>query len=163
MTMPYGSVEEPEVTETSVQSIPVHVVSSDAKPGKSIAPEFGRWRTILVSSAVNQTSITPGAARLASRSLRRHRLHIIVNASVVAQPTIDGIIVGSRDEINTGMPAVPGQLGGYLQIGDSVRWECQAELWVCYPATNTNPVYVTVCDEVFASDPEAYLENEAGR
>jgi hypothetical protein len=163
MTMPWGSTEEPEVVEVGHQSIPVHVVSSDAKPGKSLAAEFGRWRTILVSNTVGPASITPGAQRIASRSLRRHRVHIIVNSTVVAQPTIDGVIVGSREEISSGSPAIPGQLGGYLQIGDSVRWEVQAELWVCYPTTNTNPVYVTVCDEVYASDPEAYLENEAGR
>lgn len=160
MTIPIGAAEEPDTMMVGRSSIPVHVVSSDAKPGKQLAAEFGRWRTVLVSSAVGPISITPGAARLANRSLRRKRLHIIVNASVINQPSIDGVIVGSREEINAGMPAVPGQLGGYLQIGDSVRWECQAELWVCYPSTNVNPVYVTVCDEQFASDPEAYLENE---
>src|SRR5580700_6044837 len=139
MTMPYGSTEEPEVVLTEMQSVPVHVVSSDAKPGKSIGAEFGRWRTILVSSAVGPQSITPGAQRLLNRSLRRHRAHIIVNATVLAQPTIDGVIVGSREEITSGQPAIPGQLGGYLQIGDNVRWEVQSELWVCYPATNTDP------------------------
>lgn len=162
MTMPWGSTEEPDVIEVAHQSIPVHVVSSDAKPGRSLAAEFGRWRTVLISNVTNQTSVTPGAVRIASRSLRRHRVHIIVNGTVVAQPSIDGVIVGSRDEINSGMPAVPGQLGGYLQIGDSVRWEVQAELWACYPVTNVSPVYVTVCDEVYASDPEAYKENKAG-
>jgi hypothetical protein len=160
VTMPWGSTEEPDVVETEFQSVPVHVVSTDAKPGKSIGTEFGRWRTVLVSNVVNQTSVTPGATRLLNRSLRRHRAHIIINASVVNQPTIDGVILGSREEINSGMPAVPGQLGGYLQLGDNVRYEAQAELWVCYPLTNTSPVYVTVCDEVYASDPEAWREDQ---
>jgi hypothetical protein len=160
MTMPLGSAEEPDVIETGTESIPVHVVSSDAKPGKSIGTEFGRWRTFIVSNVIGPYSITPGAQRLLNRSLRRHRAHIIVNGTVVAQPSIDGVIVGNREEITGGMAAVPGQLGGYLQIGDNVRWEVQQELWVCYPATNTDAVYVTVCDEIYASDPDAWREDK---
>ena len=161
MTMPYGSAEEPEIAEIELGTVPVRVVSSDAKPGKSIGTEFGRWRTIVVSSAVNQSSVTPGAQRLLNRSLRRHRAHIIINATVIAQPVIDGVIVGSREEITSGNAATPGLLGGYLQIGDNVRWECQSELWVCYPSTNTNSVYVTICDEVYASDPDAWkMDNQ---
>jgi hypothetical protein len=160
MTMPQGSTEEPTVTFTDQPSIPVHVVSSFAKPGKAIGAEFGRWRTFYVANVLGPYSSTPGAQRLLNRSLRRHRAHIIVNASVVAQPSIDGVIVGGREEITSGSTAIPGQLGGYLQIGDSVRWEVQQELWVCFPSTNTDPVYVTVCDEVYASDPESYLDEE---
>jgi hypothetical protein len=161
VTMPEGSAEEPTVTFTEQPAIPVHVVSTSAKPGKSIGAEFGRWRTYLVANVAGPYSATPGAQRLLNRSLRRHRAHIIVNASVVAQPAIDGVIVGGREEITSGSPAIPGQLGGYLQIGDSVRWEVQQELWVCFPSTNTDPVYVTVCDEIYASDPDSAMgENE---
>lgn len=241
MTMPWGSTEEPEVEEHIPQSVPVHVVSSDAKPGKSIAPEFGRWRTFLITSAVGQDSATPGAKRLLNRSLRRHRAHILVNSSagsflstpsVAGFPSIatsgtaiqnpfaypvsvvlagftatqvfvngilvgasngtyivpgygalsvtftvlgtttpsgipvsnpqnpfDGVIVGGREEIVSGLPMTPGNLGGYLQIGDNVRWESQQELWVAYPASNTAPVLVSVCDEVYASDSEAWKED----
>jgi hypothetical protein len=160
MTMPEGSTEEPMMALGTHPSRPIHVVNSSAKPGKSIGTEFGRWRTFLITNAVGPNSATPGAARLLNRSLRRHRAHIIVNATVAGQPVIDGVIVGGREEIASGSPAIPGQLGGYLQIGDSVRWECQQELWVCYPSTNTDPVYVTVCDEVYGSDPESYKDDE---
>jgi hypothetical protein len=160
MTMPQGSTEEPTVVFTEQESIPVHVVSSYAKPGKSIGTEFGRWRTYLVSNVVGPYSATPGAQRLLARSLRRHRAHIIVNATVVAQPSIDGVIVGNREEITSGSPAIPAQLGGYLQIGDNVRWEVQQELWVCYPSTNTDSVYVTICDEIYASDPDEWRNEE---
>ena len=271
MTMPWGSTEEPTVMETGVDSIPVHVVSTDAKPGKSAAAEFGRWRTFTVANTVGPYSITPGAQRIASRSLRRHRLLLKVNATVgndgtslsnsgsvtepgalatiakigplaagtytvswvvglagtlgtddannfeifvtntnqtvpslnpeavgqysqpsqiitvqagsfidvlavaaataatiysaqvtatqLAQSSTDGVIVGNREEICSGSPAIPGQLGGYLQIGDNYRWEVQQELWVCYPSTNSGlPVYVTVCDEVYASAPDAWKD-----
>jgi hypothetical protein len=160
MTMPWGSTEEPEIIETMSQSIPVHVVSSDARPGKNVGAEFGHWRTVVVSNTVLAVSTTPGAQRLCNRSLRRHRLHIIVNASVTAQPVTDGVLVGSREEINSGNPAAIGSMGGYLQIGDSVRWECQGELWVAYPVSNTDPVYVTVCDEVYASDSEEWRNSD---
>jgi hypothetical protein len=160
VTMPQGSAEEPTVTLTEQPTIPVHVVSTDAKPGKNIGTEFGRWRTFLISNTVGPNSATPGAQRLLNRSLRRHRAHIIVNATVAAQTVTDGVIVGGREEIASGSPAIPGQLGGYLQIGDSVRWEVQQELWVCYPSTNVAAVYVTVCDEVYASDPEAYRDED---
>jgi hypothetical protein len=160
MTMPQGSTEEPTVIETMTQSIPVHVVSSDAKPGKTLAAEFGRPRTILVTNTVGAVSVTPGAQRLINRNLRRRRCHIIVNATVVAQPSIDGVMIGSREEINSGVPMVPGNVAGYLQIGDNLRYEAQPELWVAYPSTNTSPVYVTVIDEIYASDPEAYKESD---
>src|ERR1700752_2934373 len=117
MTMPEGSAEEPDVMITGMESVPVHVVSTDAKPGKSIAPEFGRWRTVLVANVVGPNSITPGAQRLFNRSLRRHRGHIIVNATVAGQPVTDGVLIGSREEITSGQAAIPGQLGGYLQVG----------------------------------------------
>jgi hypothetical protein len=161
MTMPQGSTEEPDdVVFTMPESIPVHVASSDVRLEKSISPEFGRWRTIIVSNVVGPLSATPGAQRLVNRSRRRHRTRIVVNASVVNQPVIDGVIIGSRDEITSGLPAVPGQLGGYLQIGDDVPYEAQAELYVCYPSTNTNSVYVTVCDEVYASSPESHEKKD---
>jgi hypothetical protein len=293
MTMPWGSTEEPTVVETEFQSVPVHVVSTSAKPGKQIGTEFGRWRTFVVSNAVGQNSVTPGAQRLLNRSLRRKRAHIIVNGSVgggVAQQTLpqsnpaaganftytnntgasqtlvtaqgtfttsavvlnrfislqgfdagahkifqagdltaiaanstatlfsyvgapqingatgsvyapmpqgvvipaggtvqfvaspidagdqwsnisltfaassqsgtDGVIVGSREEITSGQAATPGNLGGYLQIGDNVRYESQAELWVCYPSTNGASVLVSVCDEVYASDAESWKEDD---
>jgi hypothetical protein len=279
MTMPQGSTEEPSVTLTGQPSIPVHVVSSYAKPGKSIGTEFGRWRTFLVTSTVGNDSATPGARRLLNRSLRRHRAHIIVNAALAsstpfggvtqtaygsitdpgafdgfvftpsltagtyvltvtaffsgtveaadaanmevtgsgitgmripvppvanvpvtvsqtvtlaaaaavgvqsitagsnaavvynanisAQPvasggnsSLDGVIIGGREEIASGNAMTPGQVGGYLQIGDNIRWEVQQELWVAYPVTNSGPVFVSVCDEVYASDPDSFLGDE---
>ena len=281
MTMPYGSTEEPDVIETEKTSIPVRVVSTDAKPGKAIAPEFGRWRTFLVTSALGNDLAVPGARRIANRSLRRHRIHIIINSSVTpvgsspvtaastfaaaasstatlaagasitgfditvgqaasantvpvtvtgatggtltytmtiegtgvaapvlsirfpqpltpanpavgiavtftgnanspagdinvfgltaatgTQPLTDGVIVGGREEIAalvTGGGSQPQNNplngytpGGYLQIGDNVRYESQQELWVAYPASNSAPVLVSTCDEVYASDPDAW-------
>lgn len=276
MTMPYGSVEEPDVTLTEEPTVAVRVVSSGSRPTRNIGTEYGRWRTVLVSSTVGPNSITPGAQRLANRSLRRKRMRIYVNAAasastpnngvsyasengavtspaaggvlattgvlpagtyivtlavnlagtvvqgtdnnnvrlnvngatytivpndivtgqqdfgpftvtttggtailaqanaagtaasiyaaqVVATPVTgsagggnaltDGVIVGGREEIASGQPAIPGQLGGYLQIGDNADYESQQELWVCYPATNQGPVYVTTCDLTYGSDP----------
>jgi hypothetical protein len=159
-TAVYGSAEEPDVMLTERQSIPVHVASSDAKPGKPLAAEFGRWRTIIVSNVVGPYSITPGAVRLLNRSLRRKRAQIIVNATIAAQAVTDGVIVGSREEICSGNAGVIGSLGGFLDLGTSIRYEAQAELWVCYPVSNANSVLVTICDEVYASDPDSYFENE---
>jgi hypothetical protein len=277
VTMPWGSTEEPTTTMTGRESIPVHVVSTDAKPGKTIAPEFARWRTFLISNTVGPNSITPGAQRILNRSLRRHEARIIVNGSgtlgspsydgegeaplpvaagqtvaslnggnpippgeytlsgstmlsgtgtvadinnmalyvgatqvtilsngdgneqlfplpnitftvpaggaVVSikilaagsgtanywasfvgtpanQPNTDGVIIGGREEISSGQPATPGNLAGYLQIGDNVTYKGQQELWVCYPSTNLAPVYVTVLDMQYASDPDAWREDE---
>jgi hypothetical protein len=236
-TGPYGFAEEPTVIETFSQSIPVHVVSTDAKPGKAIGTEFGRWRTFYVSNTVSGLSATPGAQRLLNRSLRRHRAligvasagpvtaaapalasiatsgtavqnttgnavqvtlagftatQVFVNGVLVgagngaytvpaygslsvtftvlgtttwaslpqAQSSLDGVIIGAREEITSGLPAIPGYLGGYVQLGSNFRWEVQAELWVCFPQTNTGPVYVTVCDEIYASDPDAWKESQ---
>jgi hypothetical protein len=282
--MPWGTTEEPNKTLTMPDSIPVHVVSSYARPGKQIGTEFGQFRTFAITSAVGGVSTTPGAVRLCSRSLRRKRLHIIVNASIganggavtatgsttdpgagaiiasisnaqllavapqgtswqvtwvaslqgtvtaadgnnmelsmplgtprevgifpgadgnygqlpivltpatgqnitvnaiaaasgasavyaaqisatpVAQDGTDGVVVGSREFINSGNPLsiVSGVgNGGYLQIGDNIRWECQQELWAAWPSTNSGPpVYVTVCDEQYASDPEEWRNEE---
>lgn len=158
--MPYGSAEEPDIELVEAPAFAVRVVSSDAKPGKAVAPEFARWRTILVSNVQGPNSITSGAQRLFNRSLRRHRGHIFVLPTITAQTSTDGVILGSREEIASGQPAVPGQLGGFLPIGVSVRWEGQAELWVCYPSTNAAAVYVTTCDEQYASDSEAYKGSE---
>jgi hypothetical protein len=280
MTMPMGSTEEPEVLMIGHQSLPVHVVSSDAKPGKTIAPEFGRFRSFLVANVVGPYSITPGAQRILNRSLRRYEARIKVNGSayslpnggtsyasengavtspaaggvlattgvvpagtysvmlylsmagtpaqgtdnnnvrlnvnnatytivpnnigtapqqfgpftvttdgihailaqanaagtagsiyaaqVVATPeaaagnnsATDGILIGGREEITSGAAANIGSLGGYLQIGDNITYRAQQELWVCYPASNAGPVYVTVLDMQYASDPDAYREFE---
>jgi len=151
VSMPWGSTEEPETERVELGTVPVHVVSSGIKTEKSVGTEFGRWRTLLVANVVNQDCVTPGGQRLLNRSLRRHRALIGVFATIAAQPVLDGVIVGSPGEIASGNPAVPGRLGGYLPIGSNFRYESQAELWVCYPSTNVNPVYVTICDEVYAS------------
>lgn len=241
MTMPYGSAEEPDVILTEHPAVAVHVVSSDARPGKSIGTEFGHWRTVLVSSALGMFSVTPGAQRLVSRSLRRRRAILVVSSSgpVVTTPPVagfpaiavsgtaiqnpfaypvsvvlagftatqvfvngilsgagngtyivpgfgtlsvtftvlgvttpngipasnpqssfDGVIIGTREEITSGTPTTPGLLGGYIPIGRNVNYDAQPELWVAYPTTNTAPVYIAVCDEVYASDSEDWKETE---
>lgn len=151
MTMPWGATEEPNVEFAMEQSVAPIVVSSGAKSGKSLAAEFARWRTTIVSSALGADSATPGAKRLLNRNQRRHRAHIFIIPSIVAQPVTDGIILGGREEICAGVPAVIGSLAGFLPVGISVRWEGQGELWVCFPASNANPVIVTTCDEIYAS------------
>ena len=160
MTMPYGSTEEPEVDFKMAQAIPVHVASSAAKPGKTLAAEFGQWRTITVSSAIGAVSATPGAQRLLNRSQRRHRALVFILATVAAQPVTDGVILANRETINSGVAMTPGLVGGFLPIGSNFRLEVQAELWVAFPNTNTDSVYVTVCDEVYASDPESWKAYE---
>jgi hypothetical protein len=154
MTMPYGeyATEEPDMLFVEEQSIAPHVVSSGKS--KSIGAEFGQFRTFLVANVVQGVSSTPGAQRIANRSLRRKRLLIAVMPTIAAQAVLDGAIFGSREFINSGNPMNPslGIGAGYLQIGISLRWECQQELWVAYPTTNVNSVFVTVCDEVFASE-----------
>jgi hypothetical protein len=153
-TLPYGAVEEADAVLTERRAFPVHVVSSSAKPVKPIGTEYGQFRTVVVANTVGQDSATPGAKRLLNRNLRRRRAHIIVSPSVVAQAVTDGVIIGSREAIASGLPMTIGNVGGYLPIGTSMRYECQAEVWVSFPVSNTNTVYVTVCDEVYASDPE---------
>jgi hypothetical protein len=241
VTMPGGSTEEPTLQFTNAGALMTHVVSSDAKPSKSIGTEFGRWRTLVVANVQGPYSVTPGANRLLNRSQRRHRAHILVNSAgnVTTTPTasafpaiavsgtavqnpysypvsvaltgftatqvfvngvlvgasngtyivpgygslsvtftvlgattpsgipttgpqspLDGVIIGAREEITSGQAAIPGQLGGFLDIGTNLRWEAQAELWVCFPATNTGPVFVSVCDEVYASDPESWKPSD---
>ena|ERR1700756_3531884 len=168
MTMPYGSAEEPSLMLTETESVPVHVVSTNAKPGKSIAPEFGRWRTFLIANVLGNDLSVPGAKRIANRSLRRHRLLVGVFATVAAQTVTDGVIVGSREEIAALIPGgnqpSPSPLttytpGGYIPIGTSFRWEAQQELWAAYPVSNVASVIVTVCDEQYASDPDAWRED----
>lgn len=158
MTMPWGSAEEPTAEIVGEESVAVRVVSTDARPEKSFAPEFGNWRTFVVSPAVGNDMATPGAVRIAQRSLRRHRLHIMVNSTVVNQPFIDGVIIGSRTDIEAALNASNVLLynpGGYIRQGTSLRWESQQELWACYPSSNTNAVLVSVCDEQYASDPNS--------
>jgi hypothetical protein len=234
VTMPRGSVEEPDLMVTSMPALPVHVASSDAKPGRTIAAEFGQWRTFLIGPG---TLTQVGPTRLCNRSLRRHRLHILVNstgpvtstpspstpavpasgvaqqntnaypvsvavsggtvtavfvngiqvgsgdgtyivpgygsisitysvaptwvwsgiASTSSQPVTDGVIVGSLGIVGGlgnagGAQAIPAGAGGYLQIGDNLRWEVQQELYAVYPSSNTAGVYVTVCDEMYESE-----------
>lgn len=253
--MPWQSTEEPDVEVVEHESIPVRVVSTDAKPGKSLAPEFGRWRTFLVTSAVGNDFAVPGARRIVSRSLRRYRVRMFVRSSgnitststptttnvpsivtsgtavqnpnnapvqvtlagftatqvfvngilvgasngtyfvpafgsisvtftvvgttatagipvttTVPQPVTDGIIVGGREEIAAllqggGTQAQINPLtgltpGGYLPIGTTTPYESQQELWVAFPSTNTAPVILTICDEQYASDPEAWREGK---
>ena len=63
MTMPYGSAEEPTVIETEEPTVAVRVVSSGSRSSKTIGTEFGRWNTILVTSAVGaEFDYTGGAA-----------------------------------------------------------------------------------------------------
>jgi hypothetical protein len=160
MTMPYGTTEEPDVTYTERESIPVHVVSTDARPIKPEAAEFAHFRTVLVANVVNALSTVPGAQRLIPRSLRRLEARIVVNSTAVNQPATDGVLIGTQAEINTGNPATIGSMGGYLQIGDSLTYKGQPELWVAFPVGNTAPVYVTVLDAQFASDPGAWREDQ---
>lgn len=91
MTMPWGSTEEPDVVKEELASVPVHVVSTDAKPGRSPAPEFGRWRTFLITSQVGQDLAVPGGRRLANRSLRRHRILITVSSSGPVTPAVTAV------------------------------------------------------------------------
>lgn len=245
-----GSVEDPMAIQTMTQSVPVHVVSSVAKPGKAIGAEFGRWRTfVFTTSQLSQDTATAGAKRIVNRSLRRHRFLLKVNgvgtvgSGLPAQPSFpgstvpvqntntfpatvvvsgttgtqvtvngivvnstsangtylvpsgatiaitytvagtwtwfnanttqpqtstDGVIIGAPGEIlsgggpvgGPGTPMTPGQVGGYLQIGDSYRIETQAEYWAAPCAGNSGTVYVTICDEIYASDPEAWREEQ---
>lgn len=163
MTMPYGSTEEPMETLVGTQSVPIHVASSDLKPGKPIGTEFGRTHTFIVANIVGNSSITPGAQRILNRSIRRYEARISVIASIIAQTVTDGAIFGSRDEINAGgqggvagSSAQIGLMGGYLPIGKDLVWKSQQELWVCYPFTNAATVYVTVTDYQWASDPDEF-------
>lgn len=160
--MPYGSAEEPTVTEVMTQSVPIHVMSSSLKPGKPIGTEFGQTRTIIVANVVGPNSVTPGAQRVLNRSLRRYEARIAVLASVAAQAVTDGVIFGAPGLIQAGAPAAIGQLGGFLPIGKDLVWKSQAELWVCYPVSNAGSVYVTVTDFQWASDAESYEEEGIG-
>lgn len=153
MTMPLGSAEEPSVVFSQRESIPVHVVSTSAKPEKSIGPEFGQFRTVIVTP-------TSGPQRLLNRSLRRHEARLIVNGSAVNQPTIEGVLIGAPNVINSGNPAAIGTLGGYLQLGDNLTYKSQQEQWVVPVAGNTATVYVTVVDQQYASNPESFREEK---
>lgn len=279
MTMPQGSVEEPDASYVDTRPFAVHVASSDAKPEKSVGTEFGYWRTLLINNQVGQDTATPGARRLCNRSERRRRLLIAVaptinpsiggqsvsvtntaaapgvNGTVASigaaaldaiaptggtwvinwsteligpvadptdrnnmylssplntvketalqtavagtvpqapytlirnagqginvqavgaataattygaqisatlqatapQPVTDGVIVGNRDFISNSQqvisPFLGGLGGGFIPVGQSLRWECQAELWAAFPPSNASPVLVTISDEVYA-------------
>lgn len=154
MTMPWGSTEEPEVTKVGHSSIPVHVVSTDAKPTRPVAAEFGQWTTY-------NMILANGAVQILPRMLRRHRALIYVLPSASAQSTLDGICLGSRNIItslanpNTSPTPGPGN-GGFLPIGATARWESQQELWAIPVWYNADAVYITVCDMIYASDTTAY-------
>lgn len=90
MTMPWGSAEEPNDLLTEIPSQPVHVVSWGTRPNRSVATEFGNWRTFLIANVVNSNiSATPGAVRICNRNLRRRRARIVVNASTSATGTTE--------------------------------------------------------------------------
>lgn len=272
MTMPYGSTEEPMIEKIETQAFPIHVASSDLKPGKTLAAEFGQWRTLVLP-------VGGGAQRLLNRNLSRRqaRFWVIANtlqssantggpiaapaantvivgvpssgvlpagtytvtwsvelegtvtqgtddnnfqlransgafavnsvnpaaagkydqqtqtitltspgtivirnnnagtagsfysASITATPlftnTSDGIILGTKEVLsNVGSPAspvgTPGNGGGFMPVGTDPRVENQQELW-CAPAIgNNDTVYVTVLDEVYASQPDDYRHNQ---
>jgi hypothetical protein len=147
MTMPYGSAEEPDAEVTAEASMPVRVVSSGED--RRIAAEFGQWRTFTITSTLGPQVIFP-------RSLRRKRGSLFVVASTAGQPVTDGVILGSQGLVgqNSGPLAaavVPGGPGGYLPIGTSYPYEAQQELYAACPSTNVNTVYITICDEQWAS------------
>jgi hypothetical protein len=158
MTMPWGSAEEPMETLVGTQSVPIHVASSALKPGKNLPAEIGRIRTIIVANVVGPYSVTPGAQRVLVRSQQRTEARISVLASQAAQATTDGAIFCSPAEAQTGQPASVGLLGGFLPIGKDLVWKSQAELWVVYPASNANTVYVTVSDFTYISRPDSARE-----
>jgi hypothetical protein len=87
--MPWGSAEEPDDLLTELPTQNVHIVSSDARPTKSVGTEFGQWRTFLITNVLGSVSSTPGAVRLCPRSLRRRRLRIIVNSSTGGNTTTE--------------------------------------------------------------------------
>jgi hypothetical protein len=103
MTMPYGSVEEPDITYKMGETFPAHVVSSDLPSEKSVGTEFGYWRTLLVNSTI-------GPQRLCSRSTRRKRLLIGV------YPTIGGGLSGQSISV-TNTAAAPGVNATIASIG----------------------------------------------
>lgn len=121
MTMPYGSAEEPTVIETEEPTVAVRVVSSGSRSSKTIGTEFGRWNTILVTSAVGASSTTPGAQRLANRSLRRKRMRIFVNAASSGSTPNSGVSYASANGAVTS-PAAGGVLAttGILPAGTYV-------------------------------------------
>jgi hypothetical protein len=240
MTMPLGSAEEPMVNLYEPEVQRVHVVSSDARPGKTTAAEYGYIHTFVVSNQVGNTSVTPGAQRILNRSLRRSEARIYVAssgnttstpspstpavpASTVAQqntnaypvsvaisggtvtavfvngvqvgsgdgtyivpsygaisitysvaPTwtwsgiattgaqasTDGVMLGSRNDINTGVPMVPGGVAVFTPIGGNIVFKSQQELWAAFPAGNSASVYVTVVDFQYASDPMDWKRDE---
>jgi hypothetical protein len=149
--MPIGSVEEPQATYKMAESFPAHVVSSDMPlGGKSIGTEHGNWRTLLFNATI-------GPQKLCNRSPRRKRLLLAVYATTAAQNVLDGVLLGSRDWANNSAAIVSPYIagvgaGGFIPIGQSLRWECQSELWAVFMPANTQPVLVTVCDEQYASD-----------
>ena len=159
MTMPEGSAEEPEIVLWGSESKPFHVVSSTARPSKRLAPEFGRFKTVVVSSAIGPYSITPGAQQLFPRSLRRNEGRFRVVASAVAQTVTDGVIISSKEAITSGVAAI-GSSGGYYPIGTSDIYKGQGELWVCQAPGNSAIVYVTIEDCQYASDPESFRETQ---
>ena len=140
MTMPYGSVEEPDISYKMGETFPAHVVSSDiplGKGGKSIGTEFGNWRTLLVNS-------TLGPQRLCSRSTRRRRLLIAVSQTITP-----GSQLGSAQA--TGVAAAPVANGTVATIGAAtldaivpsggtwlVSWETQLIGAVADPADRNN-------------------------
>lgn len=81
---------------------------------------------------------------------------IIATPANTGQASTDGVVVGSRDFIANSQavvsPYIAGLGAGFLPVGTSLRWECQAELWAAFPPSNANAVLVTVCDEMYASE-----------
>lgn len=105
--------------------------------GTYVVPAFG---SISVTYTVVGTTATAGIA------------------TTGAQPSTDGVILAAPSIIQTGLPAIAGQLGGFLPIGKDLVWKSQAELWCAYPVGNVGQVVVMVTDYQWASGPDDYKE-----
>jgi len=114
--------------------------------------DYPQQSTLLTPQPTQNISVSTVAAASGAAA--------VYTGSITATPQLtnpnDGVIVGGRDEITAGFAPgqslLPGLVGGYLQVGDSLVYKSQAELWVAWPSTNVGPfVYVTVCDMQYAS------------
>lgn len=143
MTMPENEEfieDEPQTMDADDKyAVAVRIVENAAKITRTAVADFGSWVTYPFSAA------TPGPTPVLNRNVRRRRATLIVAATVAAQIDSDGVLIGTPGQCSAGK-------GGFLPIGIRITIENQQQLYAVYPASNANPVNLTVLDELYYSE-----------
>lgn len=144
-----------------IEPIPVEIMSDRSKNNLVTLkpPDFGGWETFVMSNVVNvedpSTIFTPTPIQILSQQTKRRK------AIVVCQVFLGAVVIGSREQINSGN-AGNGNIGFLVTAGvnslNSVTFEVesQSDVWcttlnVALAITNSpaSVAYVSIHDEMY--------------